>query len=120
MKQLFSLLFSLIATAGLFAAEPHADLPTFKGKLQPLLRKYCVGCHGSKLKKAELRIDRLNPDMFASDSGEFWEEVYNQLSSGDMPPEDAPQPTVAERESITAWVHHELRRAAELKRSTGG
>ena len=107
-------------TVSSFAEEPKTDLAGFKKDVLPLLQKYCVACHGPKESEAQLRVDRLAPDMHASDDGELWEEVYNQLSIGDMPPEDHAQPTIAERTAITSWVHHELERAARLRRSTGG
>ncbi|MEM7013525.1 MAG: DUF1592 domain-containing protein, partial [Verrucomicrobiota bacterium] len=121
MKSKYAIYLHLAAIVSLAAAaEPNADISGFDKDVKPLLEKYCISCHGPDKVKAEIRVDTLNPDMFASDSGEYWEEVYNQLSIGDMPPDDEAQPTVEERETITAWVHHELRRAAELRRSTGG
>jgi hypothetical protein len=92
----------------------------FPEEVAPLLERYCVKCHGPKKVKAELRIDRLNPNLMESPDAEHWEEVLNQLNTGDMPPEDELQPTPGEREIITTWVSEQLRHAAEIRRSTGG
>ena len=58
--------------------------------------------------------------MLTGPDAEHWEEVYNQLNVGEMPPDDEPQPTAEERELLSSWIHSELRRAAEEKRSSGG
>ena len=109
-----------LGPADLRAAGPSADLETFEKEIQPLMEKYCVACHGPDKVKAELRIDELNPDLFGGFDAEHWEEVYNQLSIGEMPPYDEPQPSSKERDVITAWLADELRAAAAAKRSTGG
>jgi len=101
-------------------AKPSSDLATFAKEIKPLLNKYCISCHGPKKSKANLRIDKLNPDHLSGADGDLWEEVYNQLSIGDMPPEDEKQSTAVEREKITGWVHEQIHHAAKVKRSTGG
>ena len=102
----------------------HADsgpgVATFNKEIRPLLNKYCISCHGQEESEAGLRIDKLDPDLLSGGDGDLWEEVYNQLNIGDMPPEDEKQPTAAEREKISDWVHEQIRHAAEVKRSTGG
>lgn len=97
-----------------------AAKPSFQNDVKPLLQRYCVSCHGPEKVKADLRIDRLNPDLVKGGDAEHWEEVLNNLNIGDMPPEDEAQPTPAERDIITNWVAKQLRHAAEVKRSTGG
>lgn len=110
----------VLSVMSLHAAEAGPGLAAFKKEIKPLLNKYCVSCHGPEKSKANLRIDELDPDLLAGADGDLWEEVYNQLNIGDMPPEDEEQPTAAEREKISAWVHGQIHHAAEVKRSTGG
>ncbi len=102
------------------AKAPQADLDTYEKQIKPLMDKYCVACHGPDKDKGDLRVDTLDPDLFQGLDAEHWEEVYNQLNIGDMPPDDEEQPTPEEREIITAWLSDELRAAAALARSTGG
>ena len=104
----------------LLLAIVSATAASYEKAVRPLLQRYCVNCHGPKKAKAELRIDQLNPDLVKGHDAEHWEEVLNNLNIGDMPPEDEPQPTPAEREIMTTWVAQQLRHAAEVKRSTGG
>lgn len=119
--------FAFFAATALFGAalrshaeSPVANLETFASEIRPLLDKHCAGCHGSQESKAELRVDQLDPDLFQGNDAEHWEEVYNQLNAGEMPPADQPQPTLEERERITIWLNDQLRAAAAMRRSTSG
>ena len=65
---------------------------------QPLLKKYCYGCHGNGAKAGGVALD-----------GEIdkstWETVIHHVSTHEMPPENVKlQPTAAERDSITDWI----------------
>ena len=91
----------------------------FEEQVQPVLRELCFRCHGPEKQKAQLRLDTLSIDLVNSGAGEHWEEVLNQLNVGEMPPEDEQQPTPAQREAITSWIHGELTRAAETRRASG-
>lgn len=67
--------------------------------VQPLLRRYCVECHGAKKQKGEIRFDRSE----SLDSATF-EAVYEQLSNHLMPPDDHPQPSPLERQQFMRHV----------------
>ena len=67
--------------------------------IQPLVRKYCVQCHGSATQKGDVRLDHLS----TLDSITF-EAVYEQLASGSMPPDDQPQPSSEERRQLKQHV----------------
>jgi hypothetical protein len=92
----------------------------FSGSVKPLLAKYCFTCHGPKKQESEFRIDELDPNLVEGQHGGKWREVLDALNRGDMPPEEALQPSATEREQIIDWMSSELNRAAELRRSTGG
>ncbi len=117
----------LIASANVAIATEKgrgfAILPpsySFDRDVSPLLEIYCIRCHGPKKSKADLCIDRLNPDLLKGPDAEHWEEVLNNLQIGDMPPEDEKQPLAEDRDLITAWLNAKLLHAAEVKHSTGG
>ena len=91
----------------------------FEKQVKPVLKQLCFRCHGPEKQEAQLRIDTLNIDLVNSDTGDHWEEVLNQVNVGAMPPEDELQPTPAQREAVTSWIHGELKHAAELRRASG-
>lgn len=92
----------------------------FRGDVQPLLARYCVSCHGEKKQNAEIRFDRLDPNMASGNDGETWHDALNELNQGDMPPEKSSQPSTAEREILVGWMTAELKWATAVRRSTGG
>ena len=91
-----------------------------QSRVQPLLKQFCFDCHGAQKQEASLRIDSLNHDLVKGDDAETWHDILNRLNLGEMPPEDSPQPTAQQRETLTKWLTAELKRAAEVQRSTGG
>jgi len=97
----------------------QASRVRFEQQVKPVLRELCFRCHGPDKQKAQFRLDTLSIELVNSGAGEHWEEVYNQLNVGAMPPEDERQPTPAQREAITAWIHGELKHAAEMRRASG-
>src|SRR5213594_1647730 len=68
----------------------------FEKQVQPLLSQYCYGCHGEKKKgDLDLRI-YTNTQLVVKDQSVF-EKVLKNLQAHEMPPENKPQPTPAER-----------------------
>lgn len=93
----------------------------YEKQIQPFLVKYCAGCHGPKVQKAKLRVDRLDPDMIRGSDTDMWQEVLDLVNVSEMPPEDAPkQPTRKERQAVVDALTASLRAAMEARRSTGG
>ena len=62
-----------------------------------LIQKYCVECHGGKKVKAKLDFTKIVTDRDVDEAFELWEDVVDVLKHGDMPPEEKPQPSKAER-----------------------
>lgn len=67
--------------------------------IQPLVRMYCVGCHGAEKQKGDVRFDRL-----AELDTTTFEAIYEQLASGQMPPDDQRQPTKTQRAALMQRV----------------
>lgn len=94
------LAFANVATAG------------FDGEVRPLLQEYCLDCHDAESEKGGVRLDAIGG--FDGASQHLWTDVYQQLSKGEMPPEDKAQPTAAERKRILDWITAET--AAEMNK----
>jgi len=65
------------------------------------LEKHCISCHGSDNQEGDVRIDRLSRDFKSGLDTHLWAEVIERINSGEMPPEDEPQPT---QEEISVFV----------------
>ena len=87
-----------------------SDVDGFRQSVQPLLEKYCVDCHGPDKQKGDMRLDEIDPDVVRGTNFDQWEGVRESFNSGEMPPEDKPQPTDAERDLLTRWMDAEFKK----------
>ena len=92
----------------------------FREKIRPLLGKYCIDCHGKDEHDGEIRFDELDPDLVNGSDANVWNDVLDQINLGEMPPEDAPQPSLSERRALSEWLADALRVAAEAQRYRDG
>ncbi|MGB1814617.1 MAG: DUF1592 domain-containing protein, partial [Rubripirellula sp.] len=60
---------------------------------EAFLGKHCVRCHGAEKEEGDIRLDRLSRDFKSGVDTHHWAETLDKLNSGEMPPEDEPQPT---------------------------
>ncbi|MEY4299529.1 MAG: hypothetical protein RIR25_765, partial [Verrucomicrobiota bacterium] len=96
-KPVISLLAALLLTASLGPVRAVCGAEPFEA----FLEKHCVRCHGPEKDKGDLRIDQLSRDFKAGADSHHWAETLEKVNSGEMPPEQEPQPTQAE---IAAFV----------------
>jgi hypothetical protein len=69
--------------------------------MQPFMESYCYSCHNEKKKKGKLRLDNLE---FTPENLLIWQEVADQLTTEDMPPEDEKMPTAQERQQMISAI----------------
>jgi hypothetical protein len=95
-------------------AEPHTE---YAAEIRPLIAKYCLSCHSTKLKKGSLDLERFaSIDSLRKDL-KTWQQTIEMLETGEMPPKKKPQPTTVERKRLVAWVRGFL--DAEARARTG-
>ncbi len=75
------------------------------------LNQYCLSCHNTRVTSGGLSLDGLDPARVEGHA-EPWEKVVRKLRTGMMPPENAPRPPAAVRESFTASLETALDAAA--------
>ncbi len=89
------------------AADPTAasdPAAIYAAEVRPLVAKHCLACHSTDKKQGELDLERFAaPDDLRSDL-EAWRKVAEMLADGQMPPEEEPQPTAAERQRLIDWA----------------
>ncbi len=103
------------------AQKPAADARAeFATAVQPLLKKYCLDCHSTKLKKGSLDLERFTSlDQVRKDL-KPWQQLIEQLEAGEMPPKKKPQPTTAEREQLLGWTRRFLDAEARARAGDPG
>ncbi len=105
--------------AVLAAEQPIAgSAPTFEKDVLPVLRKYCYPCHGEGIGTAAVSFKNLTTQAAAIKQVELWRRVARQLSLGQMPPANMPQPTRVQREAVLEWVRGALPSRADPGRPT--
>ena len=84
------------------------------------MEKYCYNCHGAEKQKGNRRFDTLEFPIHDLASVITAQDAIDQLNLGDMPPEEAPQPTQAERVLVVKAITEQVSKAREQLRSTEG
>ena len=76
--------------SALYAAEPAK--PTFAKDIAPLIKQYCGKCHGDKKPKGGVNLTAFTDDASVLKKRKVWEQVADNVRSGDMPPLGIVQP----------------------------
>jgi len=84
------------------AADVPADAQGFANLVKPLLRRYCVDCHGPDVQEARLRFDQI--DGFHLSDRHLWTMIHEQLAAGAMPPAGAEPAPAPEKAGVLAWI----------------
>ena len=85
--------FFLAAFSQLDALAADHALPHARKSLAPFLNTYCVSCHGVQEQNGQVRFDNVQWQITNNDHAQRWQDVLDQLNGGDMPPDDAKQPS---------------------------
>ncbi len=99
-------------------AQFVSDVANHARIVRPFIQSYCIECHGSRIQKADLRLDNLPNDFTDPSVSAKWAEVVNVINTHQMPPEDEDQPTAEEAGNVAAWLEGELSRGEIASRST--
>ncbi len=93
-----------IASLLITSAAVPAAAPAFVEAGAPFLQKHCVSCHGKDKQKADLTLHEFRDDVSVLRTRKRWREIVEQVRSGDMPPDDKPQPSAEEKQRFLASV----------------
>lgn len=101
-------------------AIPTANLDHFRKSIAPVLAQKCIACHGPESTMANLRVDRLNPDLLSGPDVDRWRGIYKVLSNSEMPPDDEEEYKLADadRQNIVNWLSEEMSKASIVRRNT--
>jgi len=99
----------------------QADIPSFEGKVRPVLVAHCYGCHSHEVKKPKgtFRLDRLSVDLAEEASRERWREVLEPVKVGEMPPKSKPRRTEQEIRLLSDWISGRAEAAEASRRGHG-
>lgn len=80
----------------------------YEKKIQPLIEKYCSGCHTGADAESGLAFNNFADAKSVFRQRRIWEKVAVRIDIGDMPPADSPQPSPEDRKILTSWIQSTL------------
>ena len=94
-----------------FCMAAWADEPVFEKNIRPILVAKCGKCHGEATREANLDLRTVAALRRGGDSGPAIASgapsqgaLWERIEEGDMPPDDQPPLTKAERDVIRLWL----------------
>jgi hypothetical protein len=88
------------------------------GSRGALIQQYCVGCHNSSAKTANISFEKVDPAK-AGENAALWEKALRKLQTNQMPPAGLPRPSAEARLEFTAYLETELDHAAAVHPNPG-
>jgi len=110
-----------IVTSVAVAGRQQAPSPAARTAAAPdaaFVKQYCLGCHNSRTNAGGLALDALNA-LNVDGHAEVWEKVVRKLRTGAMPPDGAPRPAPAARQTFTTALESALDAAAARRLDPG-
>jgi hypothetical protein len=100
-----------VVVVSLFAGDVVAAEIDFAKDIRPLLVRYCYECHGEAKPKGDISLTKFGDENAVLADRRVWKRAHEVIEAREMPPETAKlQPSVAEREKLSAWLDDVLRR----------
>jgi hypothetical protein len=99
------------------AAPPEVRLPD---KYLTFFKTHCLECHDSETQEGKVNLEAVPFRITTTEQAELWQKVLNALNSGEMPPEDAPQPANAEKADFLDDLARTIVAARSVLTDSGG
>ncbi|HEX4413313.1 MAG TPA: DUF1592 domain-containing protein, partial [Lacipirellulaceae bacterium] len=106
----------LAFSAPIFAEEPNSTVldSAYRSDVRPLIERYCYDCHGGAgTTEGDINFAAMIDWTAATKQPRSWQKAAEMLGNGLMPPQDAEQPTEAERTKLQNWVADYLKLEAK-------
>lgn len=91
----------------------------FEAEVLPLVEASCIDCHDRDTETA-LNFETLTYDLAKPEVFRMWEKVFDQVESGEMPPEKKPHPNPAKKKAALAVLGQRLREASLAQQRKNG
>jgi mono/diheme cytochrome c family protein len=76
---------------------PDSGVPSYTTEIVPILQQACIGCHGPDGTAGYYETSYTDVSNQAS-------PMLDQVSGCEMPPQNGPQLSAAQRIALTAWL----------------
>ena len=96
----FLLTAPLLIPAALAAPDASGGKTPSDQAVRAVFKHNCIKCHGGKKTKGDINLVAMLEREFSSDDINDWSEVFSQVQSGNMPPDDEEEPLTSDEEKI--------------------
>ena len=103
--------------ATLWVANAKISIPD---SIEPFFETYCFDCHDSDTAKADLDLESLTRSIVDVADAQNWQDILDQLNSGEMPPKKKAQPGKEELAKVVGDLTESLQSAQAMLRDSGG
>ena len=87
--------------------EAQKTKPSFERDVAPIIKQYCLDCHGAEDPSAGIALNDLKTAAILKHR-DVWDLVAQNVDSGHMPPKRKPGPTRAQRDRLVEWIQSTL------------
>jgi len=112
------LLFPVVAASAELSATTLEE--SYQAEIRPIIEHYCYDCHAGDSPEADLNLAAFATWTDVRKDPHAWQKVSEMLGGRLMPPEEADQPTDAERARLQQWVHGFLTLEAQARAGDPG
>ncbi len=88
--------------------QPWAQAADYEERIRPILQEFCNRCHSTEKHKGDLDLERFATLVDMQKEPLVWQEVVEQMKSGEMPPKEKPQPSADQKAALLGWVEKSL------------
>ncbi|RKR12170.1 putative membrane protein [Maribacter vaceletii] len=86
----------------------------FANKVHPIMEANCFECHNADKQKGDIRLDNINWKVNTPEDVEKWQTILEEVSEGNMPPEEEEPLTTEERNGLLSWIEQTLKKPEVL------
>lgn len=94
----------LAACAALVVLPRSSAADDVSDRIRPFTKKYCDRCHNDKEARGELDLTVYATARDVTADFRQWNHIVEFIRGGEMPPENAPQPSLEEREAVVETI----------------
>ena len=98
-------------------AKPEVAIPK---SIEPFFENYCFDCHDTDTAKADLDLEGLTRSIVDVADAQNWQDILDQLNSGEMPPKKKAQPGKEELAKVVGDLTESLQSAQAMLKDSGG
>jgi len=97
----------LLLGSALVLPPAQAEGPTPE-QLHKFGQEFCFKCHGAQKQKGDFNFETTLEHIDVAKNRKDWEKIAELLESGEMPPDDKPQPPDKDRQALIQWIDAQL------------